>query len=146
MADPVPTFTYLIRELRKFDLSYLHLTENWRAGLAATENPDRLQVFVDAWLGPDEAEHGEGKSKDRVVLIAGGFKPETAKERVDEKLKGKKVGIVFGRYWISNLDLVWRLQNGVPLREYDTGTFYTRKSEKGYIDYGFAEGFEGSRL
>ncbi|KAF0272312.1 hypothetical protein FOG51_02697 [Hanseniaspora uvarum] len=42
----------------------------------------------------------------------------------------------FGRYWISNPDLVDRLEKELPLNKYDRNTFYA-ETYKGYIDYPF---------
>ena len=42
--------------------------------------------------------------------------------------------VAFGRPFISNPDLVSRMQNGVPLAAPDFATFYTA-GEKGYTDY-----------
>ncbi|KAL6926406.1 hypothetical protein ACO0SA_003894 [Hanseniaspora valbyensis] len=42
--------------------------------------------------------------------------------------------IAFGRYWISNPDLVDRLENEWPMNEYDRTTFYA-PTYKGYLDY-----------
>jgi NADPH2 dehydrogenase len=69
------------------------------------------------------------------VLIAGGFSPETAKQAVDEKYKDYDVVIVFGRYFISNPDLVFRIQGGVPLRKYERTYFYTPHVAEGYTTY-----------
>ena len=44
--------------------------------------------------------------------------------------------ISFGRLYISNPDLVYRLKKRLPLTPPDTATFYTRGPE-GYIDYPF---------
>jgi NADPH2 dehydrogenase len=71
------------------------------------------------------------------VILAGGFKSATAKEAVDEEYEDKDVGIAFGRYFISNPDLVARLQRGLPLTPYVRATFYSLKEKQGYIDYPF---------
>lgn len=40
----------------------------------------------------------------------------------------------FGRYWISNPDLIDRLENEWPMNQYDRTTFYA-PTYKGYLDY-----------
>ncbi|KAH8701572.1 putative 12-oxophytodienoate reductase [Talaromyces proteolyticus] len=54
---------------------------------------------------------------------------------------GKYDGLLFGRYFISNPDLVARLQTGCPLAEYDRSRFYGPFEDNiiGYTDYPPAE-------
>ena len=47
--------------------------------------------------------------------------------------------VIFGRYFISNPDLVFRLTKGIKLSPYDRECFYTPMTEKGYIDYPFSK-------
>lgn len=49
--------------------------------------------------------------------------------------------VVFGRYFISNPDLVRRIREGIPLTKYNRDTFYLYGPDKteGYTDYPFAE-------
>lgn len=49
------------------------------------------------------------------VLLAGGFTPDAARNDVDKLYKDKNMAIVFGRYFISNPDLVYRLKNDIEL-------------------------------
>lgn len=79
------------------------------------------------------------------MLLAGGFKPASAKRAVEEEYTDKEVAIVFGRYFISNPDLPFRIQNGVELTPYDRKTFYKPQSPDGYIDYPFSKEFEAQR-
>ena len=76
------------------------------------------------------------------VFIAGGFKPDSARRAVDEEYRDKDIAIVFGRYYISNPDLAFRIQHGIDLTRYDRKTFYTAQSEEGYIDYPFSDEFQ----
>jgi NADPH2 dehydrogenase len=55
--------------------------------------------------------------------------------------EGRKVAIAFGRPFVSNPDLVFRVKNGVPLAPYDRKTFYNVGSERGYTDYEFSQEF-----
>lgn len=129
MADPKPQFAYLVKELKKYDLAYLHLIESRVSGnvdIAATE---KLNFLVDIWdnQGP--------------VLLAGGFEPDSAVSAVDVDFPDKKVVIAFGRYFISTPDLVFRIENGLELASYDRDTFYTVGEAHGYIDYPFSKEF-----
>ncbi|KAF1855335.1 hypothetical protein Lal_00009245 [Lupinus albus] len=51
------------------------------------------------------------------------------------------VVVAFGRWFISNPDLVYRLKYGVPLTPYQRDTFYAPKTDKGYNDYTFSPGY-----
>lgn len=66
MEDPVPQFTYLIKELRKLDLAYPHLVTSRisRDTNVEKKDPERLDFAIEAW------------GKCRPVLIAGSLKPE----------------------------------------------------------------------
>jgi NADPH2 dehydrogenase len=125
MDEPEPTFAYLLEQLKPIGLAFLHLIEA------------RIQ-------GNDDSDCGGQKSVDWMVrewenvspiLIAGGFSPESAKQSVEEKYKDFDVVIVFGRYFVTNPDLVYRVREGVPLSAYDRKVFYTPKKPEGYIDY-----------
>lgn len=66
-------------------------------------------------------------------LAAGSFNRDNATPKLDSD--GADL-IVFGRYFISNPDLVERLKNGWELNAYDRSTFYgADPPEKGYVDY-----------
>ncbi|EOD50225.1 putative nadh:flavin oxidoreductase nadh oxidase protein [Neofusicoccum parvum UCRNP2] len=132
MADPVPQFTYLIKELRRLDLAYLHLFQSRIPGDDddAKENSERLDLMVQAW--------GKGKP----VLIAGGLEPDSARHLLDEEYPDYDVVAVFGRYFLSTPDLVYRIQNGIPANPYHRETFYgdgKRVPERGYVDYPFSD-------
>ena len=70
------------------------------------------------------------------------IKADSARRLVDEELKDRDVVVVFGRYFISTPDLVFRLEKGIDFSPYDRDTFYIPKSEKGYTDYPFSEDFK----
>lgn len=131
MTDPYPQFEYLVSQLKPLKLAYLHLIEA------------RIR-------GNDDASCGEGHNVGFLVklwdhtspvLIAGGFTPESAKKAVDETYKDYDVAIVFGRYFVSNPDLVFRVTEGIPLKKYERTYFYTPKLTTGYTDYPFSEEF-----
>jgi NADPH2 dehydrogenase len=65
---------------------------------------------------------------------------------VDEEYADEDIAVVFGRYFISNPDLPWKIKNGVDLVKYDRDTFYKAKSEDGYTDYPFDKDFTSSRV
>ncbi|PBK92188.1 hypothetical protein ARMGADRAFT_1165915, partial [Armillaria gallica] len=55
--------------------------------------------------------------------------------------------IAFGRHFIANPDLVYRLENNVALNAYNRKTFYLpgEVSPTGYTDYPFAEEYYTAR-
>jgi len=67
----------------------------------------------------------------QTVILSGGYDPERAEKDLNE---GKGDIVSFGRYFISNPNLVEKLIKGAKLNEPDMSTFYT-PGEKGYIDY-----------
>lgn len=141
MENPVPQFTYIVKGLKELGLAYVHIVESRIMGNADVEAFDLNTPFIDAWF--------EGGSAPGPVLIAGGFKPDSAKRAVDEDHKGRDVAVVFGRLWIANPDLPFRIREGIDLVKYDRDTFYIPKSEKGYTDQPFSEEFlkqQGSKL
>lgn len=127
MEDPIPQFTDVISKLDKFGMAYLHLIESRASGNAAMASSDNLDFAFDSFSGP--------------ILVAGGFVPELAKKVVDEELKNRDVAVLFGRYFISTPDLVFRIQKGLGLNEYDRKSFYAPKTEVGYTDYPFSPEF-----
>ena len=131
-ADPIPTFSYLATELKKLSLGYLHIIESRVNNNVDCESTESIDFLLEIW---DNA---------TPVLLAGGYTPENVWEAADEKYGKYEVLFVFGRWFISNPDLVWRVREGKALNGYDRGTFYAkgRTEEEGYTDYPFAEGFE----
>lgn len=133
MADPKPQFTHVVRGLKELKLAYLHLVEPRVDGnevKASTPEDESVRFVLEAWANSSP------------VLLAGGFTPAQALKTVDEEFPEFDVVVVFGRYFISTPDLVYRLQKGIELAPYDRNTFYKAKSHDGYTDYPFAEGFE----
>jgi NADPH2 dehydrogenase len=101
MENPIPQFSYLLQELKKLKLAYVHLVESRISGNADVEGTDKVDFAIDIWAGTSP------------ILVAGGFKPDSARRLVDEEYKDKDVIVVFGRYFISTPDLVYRLEKGI---------------------------------
>ncbi|KAF1953584.1 FMN-linked oxidoreductase [Byssothecium circinans] len=127
MADPIPQFSDLISKLSPLNLAYVHLVESRVSGNVDVEAYDRLDPFLDLWNGP--------------VLLAGGFKPDSAKNTVDKDYPKKDIVVVFGRYFISTPDLAFRLEKGIEFNAYNRDTFYTAGKAEGYTDYPFSQEF-----
>ena len=132
MADPIPQFSYVIQELKKLNLAYLHVVESRVAGSTDIDSDGINDFAVKIW------------DNQSPLFLAGGFHPASAKHVVDNEHKDKDIGIVFGRFFISNPDLVFRIQKGLELQQYDRSTFYIPGEPKGYTDYPFSEEFKAS--
>lgn len=136
MEEPKEQFEYLVRGLRELDLAYLHVVESRVNGNADTEDVhEDIKFLVDLWSG------AEGKT----TLVAGGYKAKSAYEAVEKTYKGKNVVVVFGRYFISNPDLVFKVKEGIELLKYNRDLFYNAMEERGYTDYEFSEEFVKAR-
>ncbi|KAI0020787.1 NADH:flavin oxidoreductase/NADH oxidase [Xylariomycetidae sp. FL0641] len=131
MADPYAQFAQVARALRPLGLAYLHVVEPRISGNAAADcgAGHAVDFLVKLW---------DNRSP---VLLAGGYTAETARRAVDEKWRDYDVAVVFGRYFISTPDLVFRLKEGIPFEEYDRDTFYTPKKAEGYLDCPFSKEF-----
>ncbi|KAK7433306.1 hypothetical protein QQZ08_000245 [Neonectria magnoliae] len=129
MRDPVPQFTHLVSNLRDLGLAYLHLIEPRVSGNAdqATDDTETLDFALEAWqkAGP--------------VILAGGYTLQKANEALGTFLKDQDAAFAFGRQFISNPDLPFRLANDIALARYDRDTFYKVKSPDGYTDYSSSE-------
>ncbi|KAH7904806.1 hypothetical protein BJ138DRAFT_1165918 [Hygrophoropsis aurantiaca] len=128
MKDPVPTYSYLVSNLTKHALAYIHVTE------------PRVNGYIDR-----EAKDFEGQSNDflreiwgeRAYISAGGYTRESALQTAEQK--GDL--IAFGRLYISTPDLPRRLKEDIPLSKGDRGMYYLAGdlTPKGYSDWPFAE-------
>lgn len=135
MADPVPQFTYLITELRKIGkLAYLHLVEPNVSGNADKKagQEESLDFALKAW------------DWNSAVIFAGGYTLERANAALQTKGKDRNVAFAFGRHFISNPDLPYRLANNIPLVEANRESFYDPKNPKGYIDWPFCAAWQKS--
>lgn len=130
MADPYAQFRHLIEGLRELKLSYLHLVESRVTGHADVEPTEKVDPLLKIW------------GKTSPVLLAGGFSPASAKRAVEEEYTGQDILIVFGRHFLANPDLPFRIEKGIELNWYDRDTFYKNKSPEGYIDYPFSKEWE----
>ncbi|SJL05112.1 related to NADH:flavin oxidoreductase/12-oxophytodienoate reductase [Armillaria ostoyae] len=131
MVDPKPTFGYLASQLkaRQPKLAYLHVVEPRMIGLYDRKDEDigvqEENDFIRSVWSP------------KLLISAGGYDRQSAIDTAENK--GDL--IAFGRHFISNPDLVYRLENNVALSAYNRKTFYLpgEVSSTGYTDYPFAE-------
>lgn len=114
-SDPEGLYRELLTQLNPIGLAYLHILDT--APLAVNE------MIRQIWTGTlivNPAIVGSTSFVDRATA-------EQWRERGADL-------IAFGRYFISNPDLVRRLRDGHELAEPDADTFYSG-GDKGYIDY-----------
>ena len=134
MPDPVPQFSDIIRQAANLGIAFLHLVEPRICGVVEVDTQgESLDFAYAAW------------NSQAPILVAGGFKGDSAQKLVDQDHPDKDIVVVFGRYFISNPDLVLRIRQNIPLAEYDRDTFYTNNS-KGYTDYPFSDAFASKSL
>ncbi|OJI97589.1 hypothetical protein ASPVEDRAFT_37014 [Aspergillus versicolor CBS 583.65] len=130
MQNPVPQFTDIITKSSGLNLAYLHLVESRILGFKDAEGGESLDFAYKLWDGP--------------ILVAGGYKPLDAQKLVDQEYPDKDIVVVFGRHFISNPDLVYRVREGLKFTAYDRETFYVCNSPVGYTDYPFSEEYLAS--
>lgn len=108
--NPQQTFDYLLSQIGGMGLAYLHAIRS-PAGI------DMLALHKAHFAGP--------------LMINDGFDAKTAAEIVEA---GGADLVSFGRHFIGNPDLVYRLQRGLPLARFSAKTLYT-PGPVGYTDY-----------
>jgi N-ethylmaleimide reductase len=116
--DPAATYVYLARQLNPMGLAYLHVgyESGYTRGTGPSFNP--IDLLRKEYSGR--------------LLAAGGFTKETGNAIL---AAGRADGVVFGRSFIANPDLVERFRRDAPLNEpIDVSTFYGGGAH-GYIDY-----------
>ncbi|KAM6505678.1 hypothetical protein FSOLCH5_013851 [Fusarium solani] len=130
----VETWGHLCRELktRLPNLSYVSFVEpRYEQIFSEAEK----QEFLNSW-GLPTADLSLFRSifGDTPFFSAGGFDDGNSWGVLES---GKYDGLLYGRYFISNPDLVERLRNGWPLAPYDRSRFYGpfEDSTIGYTDY-----------
>lgn len=134
-TDVEELYTYIINELKKMDakFAYLSLVEATgdpgviALGHKMINGGKTLNFILQAWnnLSP--------------VIVAGAYQPETAALAVENQYKDWDVLVAFGRHFIANPDLVFRIRNEINLNKYIRSSFYLYMSETGYNDYPFSE-------
>ncbi|KAL5609737.1 hypothetical protein FOVSG1_004418 [Fusarium oxysporum f. sp. vasinfectum] len=132
----VETWSHLCRELKSRlpRLSYVSFVEPRYEQIFSEEEK---QKFLGSWGLPTvDLSLFRSIFGDTPFFSAGGFNDVNSWGVVES---GKYDGLLYGRYFISNPDLVERLRNGWPLQAYDRKTFYGPFEDNtvGYTDYPF---------
>ncbi|KAL0072598.1 hypothetical protein AAF712_000361 [Marasmius tenuissimus] len=145
--DPTPTYSYLVKELRKDhpNLAYIHVVDPRIDGVTEVDPGTRSNDFIrEIWSGATKNEdEGTDEGRQFTLITAGSFS-DIASEVVDlpdDEITRKGDLMAFGRNtgWFKKPDLPYRLQNKIPLTPYDRSKFYIHGSRdpKWYTDYPF---------
>ena len=121
-SNPVNLFTYVLIELNKRGIAYVHLIEPRATSAGSSDGivahaPRASEIFRNIFNG--------------AIISAGGY---DRKDAMDVVASGLADAVAFGRLFIANPDLPERLKKDVPLNKYNRATFYGG-AEKGYTDY-----------
>jgi len=116
--ETLPTFDYLVKKLNDYDLAYLHLSEPFTD---VTEVP-----FAEPNIGMRFR-----KIYKCNLMINNGFTLETGNQIIED---GTSDLVAFGVLFIANPDLVYRMENNIPLAVADKKKYYSTGAE-GYTDY-----------
>ncbi|GBG29012.1 12-oxophytodienoate reductase-like protein [Hondaea fermentalgiana] len=138
-SNPLELYTTAIKTLDQYNLAYLLLTEPRWFGGKFDKDHSKDPGFSMGLYNPSKFRHLYRGP----IIGAGGFTPLTAPDAVHN---GHYDAIGFGRWFISNPDLVHRIQQKLPLNKYVRETFYKHGSPDGYVDYPFYEDADKSAL
>lgn len=123
--DPQPLFTYVVQQLARRGLAYVHVIEGSTGGPRDYQQGDRPFDY-DALRGAYREAGGTG-----AWMVNNAYDAAMAEQAVAE---GRADLVAFGKAFIANPDLVRRLREHAPLNAPDKATFYGG-GEKGYTDY-----------
>ncbi|MGY3090124.1 N-ethylmaleimide reductase [Hymenobacter sp. UYAg731] len=119
------TYAYLAEELQKIGVVYLHLVDHEAMGAPAVPAATVATIR---------------EKFTNTLILSGGYNTVA---QIDAALEGKADLVAIGRPFISNPDLVERLEKGLPLAESDQATYYAPGPNgfaDGYTDYPTADG------
>ncbi|KAG0696168.1 hypothetical protein DFH29DRAFT_215217 [Suillus ampliporus] len=163
MANPKPQFSYVVEQLRKHKLAYIHVIEPqtehktnfvrdiWdrREGstFISTNGHNRKSAIAKV----DHSEHNSDFLRDiwneregSTFISTNGYNRKSAIETANNK-----GGLIaFGRSFIANPDLPFRLLKDIPLERGDENTWYMpgNLTPTGYSDWPFAPEYGQRRI
>ncbi|TCI96413.1 alkene reductase [Aeromicrobium sp. IC_218] len=120
-AERPAVFTELLDQLTPLDLAYVHVLEPGVVGDGALP-AEEADVLNSEWF----RSRYSGK-----IISAGGHTRASAEQVLDE---GWADAVAFGRLFLANPDLPYRIMTDAPLNEPVRATFYGG-GEEGYLDY-----------
>ncbi len=117
-SNPVGTFSYLVQELDRLKVGYIHIGEAIAGPMAAPAGTVRVTpILRDIFSG--------------AVMVNGGYDARSGNAAI---ARGEADLVAFGVPFLANPDLPARYRNNGSLNAPDQATFYAGE-EKGYIDY-----------
>ena len=116
--ESIPTFDYIIENLNRYELAYLHLSEPFN------------DVSEIPYAETDIAKRYRPIYKGKIIINAG-FDQQKGNQFI---LEGLADAVAYAKLYISNPDLVERFTTNEKLASWDESTFYT-PGAKGYTDY-----------
>ncbi|HTQ28237.1 MAG TPA: alkene reductase [Puia sp.] len=111
------TYRYLATELGRLGILYIHLVDH--SSMGAPVVPASIKRTIAEAFG-------------RTIILAGGYTKKTAEADLQHNAADL---IGFGKPFINNPDLVYRLQHNKPLSHYLDKTSFYSPGEKGFTDY-----------
>ncbi|WP_312886432.1 hypothetical protein [Rhizobium laguerreae] len=121
-SDPLPVFIAAAEALSSIGIAHLELREPPITGTVGVGDMDPLASQLrSAFKGP--------------LILNSDFDMTRAQADLDA---GVGDAVAFGRPFISNPDLPYRLAEGIPLSPDDSATWFTQGPE-GYVDYPAAD-------
>ena len=123
-SDPVGLFSYVIMELSRRRIAYLHLIEALGSEIGLSDELHAGAVNNAALFRP---------LFDGPLLSAAAYTPESACATIQA---GQADAVAFGRMFLANPDLPERIRKSAPLNAADRATFYGGDAH-GYTDYPF---------
>ncbi|KAK1248776.1 hypothetical protein MKX08_006996 [Trichoderma sp. CBMAI-0020] len=127
--DTISQYTDLIKKADKLGIAYIHLIEPRIAGWDGVPKSGQLDFAYSIFRGP--------------ILVSGGYTTELARKLVDEQHPERDIAVMFRRYFASNPDLVFKVQQNLEFTPFNEDFIYS-KSSKGYTDYTFSDEYLGS--
>jgi len=116
--ESIPTFDYIIENLNRYELAYLHLSEPFN------------DVSKIPYAETDIAKRYRPIYKGKIIINAG-FDLQKGNQFI---LEGLADAVSYAKLYVSNPDLVERFAKNEKLASWDDSTFYT-PGAKGYTDY-----------
>jgi N-ethylmaleimide reductase len=128
-ADYENTYKHAYQTASRHNLAYLLVTEQRWAPMGDDATNYALHHLPLANAAKYNKYYTSGP-----IIGSTGFTPSSAKKAVED---GSYDAVAFGRWYIANPDLPFRITNGLPLNKYNRASFYLPGpgAAEGYTDY-----------